>query len=129
GNPVVGSLGSIAKNGQVTVILTVKPQAEGNITNSAWVQSGYDDPNLPNNTNSLVTTVLPLPLLSIQTATGKQIKVSWPVLLTNYSLQFATNLAAPITWSTATNTPVISGAQRVVTETNSEREKFFRLKN
>jgi uncharacterized repeat protein (TIGR01451 family) len=128
GNPITGSLGSIPNGGQVSVTITVVPQATGTITDTATVASDYPDPAPANNTASTTATVLPLPLLSIQLSPPNQIKVSWPVALTNFGLEFKSSLGAANSWSNDPTTPVISGPDNVVTETNNGATRFYRLK-
>jgi hypothetical protein len=79
----------------------------------------------------LVTTatVLPLPTLSIAPFGATQVKISWPVVLTNFALQAKPNLLSATAWANVTNQPVISGGQRTVTDSNSPSPKFYRLKN
>jgi hypothetical protein len=125
---VIGALGSLGSGGNATVTITVKPTVAGNITNTAWVTSDYNDPNTANNTNSLVTTVLPLPFLSIQKSGTTLVKVGWSVLLTNYTLQAATNLRPSITWSNVSGTPAIVGSSNFMTLGVTNSQNFFRLK-
>ena len=129
GNPIIGALGTLANGGTVTVTLTVAPQMVGTITNTASAGSDYQDPAPANNTASTTTTVLPLPLLSIRWLPPNRVEVSWPVALSNYALQFKNTLATNGGWSSATSAPVISGNERVVTETNPGPRRFYRLKD
>jgi hypothetical protein len=68
---------------------------------------------------------LPVVLNIVQS--GIQTVVSWPTNPPGYALQWTTNLALPIAWSASTSTPVILGAQFVVTNANSGGAQFFRL--
>jgi uncharacterized protein DUF11 len=129
GNTLTGTLGTVAVSNSVTVTVTVVPQTVGTITNSAVVSSDYSDPSPADNSIVLTTTVLPLPFLSIAPYSANQVTISWPALLTNYLLQYKTNLAPSVTWSNSTTTPFISGTNRFIIETSSGSTKFYRLKD
>jgi hypothetical protein len=127
-NPITGTLGNITNGTAVVITLSVVPNTPGTIVNTANVTSDNPDPALSNNTFSVTNTVSPLPLLSIRRAAPGRLNISWPVALTNFALQFKTVLSPGTTWSDVTTTPVISGDQKVVTETNAGNSKFYRLK-
>jgi len=128
GNNVVANVGTLTNNTSVSVTLTVKPQATGTITNLVSVASDSQDPNLANNFTTNLTTVLPLPLLSIRTVPVAKVRVSWPVELTNYLLQSRSFLGDTNAWSNVVTAPVIVGPENVVTETNSGPSRFYRLR-
>jgi len=119
----------ITSGGSVQVVITVVPQSVGTITNLTSVGSDYTDPVPANNTVSTTTTVLPLPVLSIRLLSGSRVRLSWAVELTNFVLEFKTNLVAASLWSSVTTAPVISGSERVVTETNTAPMRFYRLRD
>jgi hypothetical protein len=127
-NPITGVLGNITNGTPVVITLMVVPKTPGTIVNTANVTSDNPDPVLANNTFNVTNTVSPLPLLSIRRAAPGRLNISWPVALTNFGLQFKTVLSPGTTWSDVTTTPVISGDQRIVTETNAGNAKFYRLK-
>jgi hypothetical protein len=127
GNTVVASLGTIVNSASALVTFTVRPQATGAITNISIAVSESQDPNLVNSTLSTITTVLPLPLLSIRAVPIDKVRVSWPVELTNFLLQSQLSLGTN-TWSNVLTAPVIVGNENVVTETNTGPSKFYRLR-
>jgi len=127
-NPITGALGNITNGTAVVVTLTVVANTPGKIVDAATVASDNPDPGLANNTSSVTNSVSPLPLLSIRRAAPGRLNISWPVALTNFGLQFKTILSTGTTWSNVLTTPVISGDQRIVTETNAGGGKFYRLK-
>jgi len=129
GNQIIASLGSIAVGSFATVTIVVAPISPGTVTNFAGVSSGNPDPATPNNVAGISTTVLPLPILSVGLLSGNRVRISWPVALTNYSLEFKTNLSAGTLWSSVSTAPTISGSERVVVQTNTISPSFFRLKN
>ncbi len=53
--------------------------------------------------------------------------LTWPTNFTGFTLQTATNLTPPITWSNVLVTPVIFNGQEVVSNSISGRQQFFRL--
>jgi hypothetical protein len=128
GNPITGALGNITNGTAVLVTLAVVPNTPGTIVNTANVTSDNPDPASANNTFSVTNTVSPLPLLSIRRAAPGRVTISWPVALTNFGLQFKSVLSPGTSWSDDTTVPVISGDQKVVTETNPGTSKFYRLK-
>ena len=128
GNLVRVNLGTLATAGQAVIQITVKPQSAGVITNTAVVESDYQDLAITNNTQITTTTVLPLPLLSIREVPGNRVRISWPVALTNYALQFKPALADPnLNRSNVVGTVTISGNEQTLTETNSDSARFYRL--
>jgi uncharacterized repeat protein (TIGR01451 family) len=128
GNQVLGNFGTIAVGSLVTVTLVAIPHSTGNITNVASVISGYPDPAVGNNLASIVTTVLPLPVLSVGLISGNHVRLSWPVTLTGYVLEYKGNLAASTPWSIVATTPTISGNEKVVIENNTAAASFYRLR-
>jgi hypothetical protein len=125
-NPITGALGSVTNGTAVIVTLTVVPHSTGAIIDTVSVASDNPDPALTNNTFNAVTTVLPLPLLTIRRATN-DLNISWPVALTNFGLQ-AKDVLSTNAWSNVITAPLISGNQNVVTETNNGSSRFYRLK-
>jgi uncharacterized repeat protein (TIGR01451 family) len=129
-NPISGALGNLNNGSSATVTLTVTPAAAGQITNIAFVGSDSLDPNLANNSVAIVTTVWPLPFLSITNLMSNGLmQVSWPAPLSGFTLQFRTDLSADFSWTNDTGNKVISGANVSVIETNIGTARFFRLTN
>ena len=129
-NPIIGSLGTINGSSAAIVALTVIPHASGFITNTATVTTDSIDPNSANNTSAIVTTVWPLPFLSItKLMSNGLLRVTWPAPLSNFTLQFSTNLVPNLTWNNDPAAKVISGSNVSVIETNIGTAKFFRLTN
>src|SRR5262249_32003933 len=120
GNTIVANLGGLNAGSSANLILTVSPQLAGSITNLASGGSDNPDPSSANNSALTITTVLPLPVLSISKASSNQVQISWPALLTNYVLQFKNALGTNTLWSNVTATASNVGAQKVTTETISK---------
>jgi hypothetical protein len=56
------------------------------------------------------------------------INVSWPLRSAPFALYHATNLASPVTWTIATNQPVLSnGTRAVLLPVNGAETGFYRL--
>jgi hypothetical protein len=66
------------------------------------------------------------PVITITRGTG-QVVLAWPGYASNYSLQYATNLASPIMWFPVTDAPAMSGGQIVLTVPVVGPRKFYRL--
>jgi uncharacterized repeat protein (TIGR01451 family) len=126
-NLITGALGSVTNGTAVIVTLTVVPHSTGPINDTVFVASDTPDTNSVNNTFTAVTTVLPLPLLTIGRAPNDLLNISWPVALTNFGLQARDTLSTNA-WSNVITAPVVSGNQNVVTETNRGVSRFYRLK-
>jgi hypothetical protein len=129
GSQVVGTVGTLGISNTVTITLTVVPQIVGAVNNTFSVVSGYPDPVPGNNTNTLTTTVLPLPLLGITPYSANQSMIYWPAALTNFTLQFRGSLATNIYWSNLSSTPIISGTNKFVIEANTSPARFYRLQD
>jgi uncharacterized repeat protein (TIGR01451 family) len=127
GDFLVATTGTLGVGASATLALTVIPLAPGNITNTVFVTGGNPDPSPANNVASVVTTVEPLALVSVN-LTGNKVKISWPVALSNYVLQSRLNLATGFTWTAVAATPVIAGDIKSVTESNNSPTKYYRLK-
>jgi len=128
GNPIVGNLGPLIIGASASVTLTVVPQTTGSITNTVVVSSDYLDPTPANNTAVAVTTVLPLPLLSIRLASPTKVRVSWPQALTNYMLEFKAALATNVSWSNVATAPSNFAGESTVIETITNTSRFYRLR-
>jgi uncharacterized repeat protein (TIGR01451 family) len=128
GNQIIANLGSVNAGSSANVVLMVTSQTSGNITNVAKVTSGYPDPVIANNSTTNITTVLPLPILSVSLLSTNRVRLSWPVALTNFSLESKTNLPQA-SWLSINEAPTISSNERVVIQTNSFPSSFYRLRN
>ncbi|MEY2466597.1 MAG: large repetitive protein [Verrucomicrobiota bacterium] len=126
---IIGTLGTVTNGGAATITFTVVPTATGFITNVARVAGDYPDPVPGNNSNSVVTVVFPLPLLSIQLVPTNLIQVSWPAPLSNFTLQFKNALSTNLPWTNVTAARTITITNVFVLETNAAMTRFYRLTN
>ena len=127
GNVLTGSSTLFGNGASSTLFVTVQPLATGDITSSVSVSSDYPDPAPGDNTASIVTTVSPLVLLSANT-TLFGVKISWPLALTNYTLETRDGLTSDASWSAVTDTPIVSGELQFILATNSTSARFYRLR-
>jgi hypothetical protein len=74
-----------------------------------------------------VTTVLPLPELSIGCTNAAAVRIAWPNSLAGYILQSALALTNA-SWVNVPTAPVIEGSEKVVTEPSTGGAKYYRLK-
>jgi hypothetical protein len=126
---IIGTLGTVTNGGTATITFTVVPTTTGFITNVARVAGDYPDPVPGNNSNSVVTVVFPLPLLSIQLVPTNLVQVSWPAPLSNFTLQFKNALSTNLLWTNVTAARTITVTNVFVLETNVDTTRFYRLTN
>jgi hypothetical protein len=108
-----------SSNGTVTPLTSANAVSLGmSMTNGANVQLNYDFVPRP--------CVFCLPQLSITNA-GTNIVVTWPTNFPTFSLEMATNLAAPTVWKTNAAAPVVVGGLNVITNPISVTGQFYRL--
>jgi hypothetical protein len=69
----------------------------------------------------------PTPILSA-TFASNQITITWAVWPLNCALEFTTNLAAPIVWQAAPQTPVVSAGQATISIPIGATNTFYRLR-
>lgn len=126
-NPVTGNLGQLGVGANLTITLTVAPQATGPITNFATFASQYPDPTPANNSATNVTFVQPLPILGVKALPPNLVRLSWPTSLSNYTLEFKSVITNTV-WSPILTLPVIVGSESQVTETNNQSPRYYRLR-
>lgn len=129
GNQVTAMLGTLGKLKTATLALTARAGGTGMLVATVSVSSDYQDLDLSDNTNSVSIFGLPLPLLSIGEYSDSLWKVAWPVLLTNYSLEFNNTMGVNANWSNLNTVPTIDGTNKFVIEPNTPASRFYRLKD
>lgn len=127
-NPVVFHIGTMSIHNNPTLTLVLVPQSMGSATNTVTLASSTFDPNTGNNTDARVTTVLPVPELSIGWEGASQVRIAWSVWLTNYLLQSSSTVTSNSSWSNVPTTPEIEGDERVVIEPSTNVTQYYRLK-
>jgi hypothetical protein len=124
---VIANLGLLNLNSAATVTVTVTPQSAGSLQSQANVASDYPDPQPSNNSASVTTTVMSLPLLSIRQMPPDRVRVAWPLDLASYLPEYNADLSTT-NWLSATSPVVSVGNERVMVETNIGKGRFYRLK-
>ena len=135
-NPVVGASGyNLWRSGDGS---TYQEIASG-VNGTSWVdaaaangRTNYYEVAAVNgigaSTNSAAVAVfLPEPILTGVTAGGGNISLTWPTWASDWTLYYATNLAAPVVWSPATNTVGTNNGQFNATIPANTGMRFFRL--
>jgi uncharacterized repeat protein (TIGR01451 family) len=128
GNQVTANFGTLRISNEVRVVLTVTPKTPGLIENTATVSSTYPDPVPEDNSVTTASFALPLPLLTMNSYASGLWRISWPLLLTNYALQYASDAATNTTWTNLPTTPTIEGSEKFVIEGQGEESRLYRLK-
>jgi uncharacterized repeat protein (TIGR01451 family) len=133
GYKVVGSvvtftnLGSLANGGVATATIVVNAGVPGTLTNAAICGSSILDPLKANNSASVKTIVEGAQISAI--VSGSNLVISWPAGSINYTLEYATNLVSPISWTIQSNPPpALNNGQYTVTIPVGPGGKFFRLR-
>jgi len=129
GRQLTAALGTLGAQKVATLRLTAKIQGTGAMVDTVSVSSDFPDPDMSDNTNSVSVFVLPLPLLSIGKYSEDLWKISWPALLTNYSLEFNNTMGANANWSNVNTVPTIDATNKFVIEPNIPPSRFYRLKD
>jgi uncharacterized repeat protein (TIGR01451 family) len=126
-NVIFNNLGNIGSGAQTEASITVHPTVSGEITSTATVSSGVTDSLKANNTVSVKTVVEGLQL--IVSRSGNNITIAWPASASNYILESANTLNAPVTWTqVSTPPPQLVGDQKIVTVGTTNASRFFRLR-
>lgn len=127
-NPVLVNITNLAKDMPVTIVFIGTPVATGWITNRATVTGPYADSTPANNLAAVGTLVRSVPLLSVRRPQPNRVRLAWPADLSDFALQFRPSADASHFWSNTPTVPVLSGEELVVTETNTEPLRLYRLK-
>ncbi len=91
------SLGTLANNTSSSVTVTVTASASGPLTNTVIASASSFDSALANNTNSVVTTVAPIPIGTVHVSGGVP-TINWSVQPgVSYSIVWSTKVSGPYT--------------------------------
>jgi uncharacterized repeat protein (TIGR01451 family) len=127
GSGVINSVGKLSAGATATLLVMVKPKAEGTITAAAQVSSDTPDTNPLNSSAKLILQAAPLTLKLDAVANGF-VRLSWPDAVTNFVLETSSNLKG-LVWDPVTNAPLnIGNEYRVAVPFAPEEGHFFRLK-
>ena len=125
-NILIGTATNYPNANSTTLLVTIRPQTSGELTASVTIGSDNPDPAPADNSASIVTTVDPGPLLSAGLL-GDSVKISWPLVLTNYTVQFKPVLDTNSGWTTLNVAPAISGGFQFILQPNTNPARFYRL--
>ncbi|HLH52276.1 MAG TPA: DUF11 domain-containing protein [Verrucomicrobiae bacterium] len=121
------NVGSLAGGAVATVSFSVRATTLGNLTNLASVSSAQADPDLSNNSSTLVSTVIG-PAELTTGSLGGNLFVSWPLQGGGtLSLQYADSLAPPIQWLPDPVSPTVNGNFYYISEPATNQTRFYRL--
>ena len=107
--------------------MTVKAPISGPLTNVVIVSSSTTDPDLTSNTNSIITTVAPIPVGFISMSGGQPL-IKWSVQPgVNYSILWSTNVVGP--YSSIANNLTFVGTNGSFTDTfhTGLRTGFYKI--
>lgn len=120
-------LGLLSPSNVANLRLTLVARLAGAVTTSATISSDYPDPDPADNTATVSTSVLPLPLLSIGRYSPSQILIGWPAALSNFNLQYRDDLNATSAWRRLQTPPTLVGSNYIVIEATTGDERSYRL--
>ena len=87
------------------------------------------DGNLYGSAGTIFRIVMPPPPPTLMIAQdGNQMVLSWPTNAAGFVLEAADSLSSSTTWSTNSDTPIITGDQNTITVSNPAGSKFYRLR-
>ncbi len=134
-NLITCQLGNLPAGGELTIRISVAITGGPYLTNQVTVSSSGADPNLADNTASLLTILKGAPpppaLTNVVLSAAFQVNtiaLSWPAEAEGFALESAASLTQPVAWLAVTETPVVSGGTKTVTIPASAGPSFFRLR-
>jgi uncharacterized repeat protein (TIGR01451 family) len=125
------NLGTVNLGSGASITINVTANTIGSVTNTATTRAAQTDPNLGNNSATVIVAVTgaSAPQLTAQSTNTSQLFLKWPYPSSGYTLQTATNLLPVIVWSPVTNTVSNNGLVNylLLNVNAAERTRFFRL--
>lgn len=119
------NLGTLANGASATIRLTLQVMDYGALNAVASVTSGVPDP-VPGNNSATATVNVPGPRLSIRTD-GTELVLSWPAVVSGFTLESKASLGTPGGWSAVPGTPTLVAGEYQVRLTPASGA-FFRLR-
>jgi uncharacterized repeat protein (TIGR01451 family) len=135
-NVLTCRIGSISSGfGTSLRVLTIVTGAT-HLTNTVSVSSQISDPNLSNNSATLITAHKgaqppppPVEDVSITASiAGGELEVSWTGAAAGFSLEWAPSLVPPVTWSPAGNSPELVNGRNTIRLSAPSGSRFYRLR-
>ena len=119
-------IGTLPSGGSASITLVTRPQALGSFTSVATVSANQTDLNSANNTVTLSTTGVSVPVLTISRL-NNVLSLLWPAS-SGFKLQVADTLV-PANWADVGTAPQVNGSgQNVVSVGVAGNSKFYRLR-
>lgn len=126
GTGVINTVGRLNSGASATLLVMVKPKAEGLVTAAAQVTADTPDANTQNNAAKLILSAVPV-TLKLDAIGNGFVRVVWPDVATNYVLQATSSMRPPV-WTDVTNAVFhIEEEFRVAVPFESGANQFFRL--
>ena len=120
------NVGSLSSGASASMTLVSKPTVLGTLSSTATVSANQIDPGLGNNSITMVTTVVGVPVLTV-TRVGSSLRLSWPAN-SGFKLQ-ANDTLNPANWADVGTTPQVDGGQSVLTVGVPGSARFYRLRS
>jgi hypothetical protein len=126
--PVWADIGNLAAGAGAEVNLGLVYRGTGTVYITGGTRSDFVDLQPTNNVATYTATVLPPPVLSIKWWTN-QVRVAWPLMLSNFTLQYRTGLSSTNIWAPVTKMKTNDAAENLLIETNAGNTRLYRLQS
>jgi uncharacterized repeat protein (TIGR01451 family) len=127
GGILTWDVGTLAGGTTATMGFSLRATSVGILTNSSTVTGAQSDPDLSNNSSSLLSSVVGFPALTTS-ALGTSLMVAWPLEGgSSFSIQHADSMISPIDWVPDSISPSINGDFFYVAEPTTNQARFYRL--
>ena len=120
------NVGSLSSGASASMTLVSRPTVLGTLSSTATVSANQIDPGLGNNSITMVTTVVGVPVLTV-TRVGGSLRLSWPAN-SGFKLQ-ANDTLNPANWADVGTAPQVDGGQNVLTVGVPGSARFYRLRS
>jgi len=113
-----------------TLVVTHAPNAIGTSLITVTVQDNGGTASCGQNTvtQTFLVTINASPSLKIARTNNNNVVFSWPTNAPGFNLESRTNLSNPTNWFNVANVPVVVGDQKVVTNSFTNGNNFYRLR-
>jgi hypothetical protein len=117
-------------NSTGTLVVTHAPNAIGTSLITVTVQDNGGTASGGQNTvtQTFLVTINASPSLKIARTNNNNVVFSWPTNAPGFNLESRTNLSSPTNWFNVTTVPVVVGDQKVVTNSFTNANNFYRLR-
>jgi uncharacterized repeat protein (TIGR01451 family) len=127
GNVLGWTVGTLPAAGAAMLTFTIRPGVIGTLTNTAIVSASTADPYPADNTNLLLTTVLPPPTASAG-FDEVNVSINWPIIGgEGFTVQYSDSLSLPVVWNPVAAPVTIQGDWFYVEEPLTNSHRFYRL--